>query len=407
MIIIIIYAIPDRDKNDSQIGRDVAAQRPPKGLRMTKINRRFTSILLASTALVAGLGLVTAPASAGSIKNNSPVELTIGGQLNRAFLYVNDGEEGMYRHVDNENDSTRMFLNADGKINEDWSVGTQFIVLMRSNPSNEMSASTESAGAGSFEEEAAEVYFTHKRLGTLWLGQGDTATNGISETDLSGTGVAGYSSVGDVAGGFAFITSATGARSTATIGGSADNLDGLNVADRIRYDSPEINGFHLSTSLLDNGIIDAALYYSGDISGITVEAAAGWYNGSGNTDAFTDGVSGSVSALAPSGFSLTLAAGTKSSATQGRDDPKFYYGKVGYQAKLNTFGTTAFAVDLGRFEDSAQNGDTLDTFGAQAVQEIEGTGSSVYVAYRYHTLDRSGTDFDAIHSIMTGAYVAF
>ena len=374
---------------------------------MTKSNRRLTSTLLASTALIAGLSMMAAPGSAGSIKNNSPVELTVGGQLNRAFLYVNDGEEGMYRHVDNENDSTRIFLNADGKINEDWSVGTQFIMLMRSNPSNEMSATTESAGANKFEEEAAEVYFTHKRLGTLWLGQGDAATNGISETDLSGTGVAGYSSVGDVAGGFAFVTSATGARSTATIGASADNLDGLNVADRIRYDSPEINGFHLSTSLLGNGIIDAALYYSGEVSGIAVEAAAGWYNGSGNTAAFTDGVSGSISALVPSGFSLTLAAGTKSSATQGRDDPKFYYGKIGYQAKLNTFGPTAFAVDVGRFEDSAQNGDTLDTFGAQAVQEIEGTGSSVYVAYRYHTLDRSGTDFDAIHSIMTGAYVAF
>ena len=174
-----------------------------------------------------------------------------------------------------ENDSTRIFLNADGKINEDWSVGTQFIMLMRSNPSNEMSATTESAGANKFEEEAAEVYFTHKRLGTLWLGQGDAATNGISETDLSGTGVAGYSSVGDVAGGFAFVTSATGARSTATIGGSADNLDGLNTADRIRYDSPEINGFHLSTSLLSGGAVDAALYYAGEISGATVEAAVG------------------------------------------------------------------------------------------------------------------------------------
>ena len=193
---------------------------------MTKSNRRLTSTLLASTALIAGLSMMAAPGSAGSIKNNSPVELTVGGQLNRAFLYVNDGEEGMYRHVDNENDSTRIFLNADGKINEDWSVGTQFIMLMRSNPSNEMSASTETAGAGSFEEEAAEA-------------------------------------------------SATGARSTATIGGSADNLDGLNTADRIRYDSPEINGFHLSTSLLSGGAVDAALYYAGEISGATVEAAVG------------------------------------------------------------------------------------------------------------------------------------
>lgn len=377
---------------------------------MTKNNRRFTSILLASTALVAGLGLATAPASAGSIKNNSPVELTVGGQLNRAFLYVNDGEEGMYRHVDNENDSTRIFLNADGKINEDWSVGTQFVMLMRSNPSNEMSATAESAGATGFEQEAAEVYFSHKRLGTLWMGQGDSATNGISETDLSGTGVAGYSSIGDVAGGFAFVNSATGARSTATIGGAADNLDGLDTGDRIRYDSPEVNGFHLSTSLLSGGAIDAALYYAGSISGVTVEAAAGWFNNSSNPnneDLFEDGVSGSVSALLPSGFNLTLAAGTKSAAAQGRDDPRFYYAKVGYQAALNSFGPTALAVDFGRYEDSEQNGDTLDTFGAQAVQEIEGTGSSLYVAYRYHTLDRTGTDFDAIHSVMTGAYVAF
>lgn len=190
---------------------------------MTKSNKRFTSILLASTALIAGLGLAIAPASAGSIKNNSPVELTIGGQLNRAFLYVNDGEEGMYRHVDNENDSTRIFLNAEGTINENWSVGTQFIMLMRSNPSNEMSASVESAGTSAFEEEAAELFITHKRLGTLWMGQGDTH----------------------------------------------------------------------------------------------------------------------------------------------------------------------------------------DTVGLQAVQEIEGTGSSLYVAYRYHTLDRTGTDFDAIHAVMTGAFVAF
>ena len=226
---------------------------PPKTYRL------LPALLCATALSTAALG-IPAPAHAESIKNNSPVELTIGGQLNRAFLYVNDGEEGMYRHVDNENDSTRIFLNADGKINADWSVGTQFIMLMRSNPSNEMSATTESAGTSNFEEEAAEVYFTHKRLGTLWLGQGDTATNGISETDLSGTGVAGYSSVGDVAGGFAFVTSATGARSTATIGGAADNLDGLNTADRIRYDSPEINGFHLSTSLLNGGAVDAALY---------------------------------------------------------------------------------------------------------------------------------------------------
>ena len=150
--------------------------------------------------------------------------------------------------------------------------------------------------------------------------------------------------------------------------------------------------------------------YAGEFKGTAIEAAAGWYNNSSNAnndDAFEDGVSGSISALFANGFNLTLAAGTKSAATAGRDDPIFYYGKAGYITKLNSLGNTNFAVDYGRYEDMGQNGDTFDTVGLQAVQEIDGTGSSVFVSYRYHTLDRTGTDYDAIHAFMTGALVAF
>ncbi len=104
---------------------------------------------------------------------------------------------------------------------------------------------------------------------------------------------------------------------------------------------------------------------------------------------------------------MTFAAGTKSAATQGRDDPMFYYGKLGYIAKLNSLGNTNFAVDYGRYEDVAQNGDSFDTIGVQAVQEIESIGSSMYVSYRYHSLDRTGSSFDDIHAVMSGMLVAF
>ncbi len=143
---------------------------------------------------------------------------------------------------------------------------------------------------------------------------------------------------------------------------------------------------------------------------MAVEAAAGWYNNSSNAnndDAFEDGVSGSVSALFGNGVNVTFAAGTKSAATQGRDDPMFYYGKLGYIAKLNSLGNTNFAVDYGRYEDVAQNGDSFDTIGVQAVQEIESIGSSMYVSYRYHSLDRTGSSFDDIHAVMSGMLVAF
>ena len=212
-----------------------------------------------------------------------------------------------------------------------------------------------------------------------------------------------------MAGGFLFVDSSTGARSSVTIGSVADNLDGLDAGDRAMYTSPSFNGFTFSTSTV-SGAVDAVVSYSGEFSGTAIEAAVGWYNNSSNAyndDAFEDGVSGSVSALFGNGLNVTLAAGTKSAAASNRDDPIFYYGKVGYIAKLNSLGNTNFAVDYGRYEDIGQNGDSFDTVGLQAVQEIDGTGSSIFASYRYHSLDRTGTSYDDIHAFMTGALVAF
>ena len=55
-------------------------------------------------------------------------------------------------------------------------------------------------------------------FGTLRLGQGDTASNGTSEVDLSGTDVAAYSSVADVGGSFEFRDGSD--KTGITVGGS-------------------------------------------------------------------------------------------------------------------------------------------------------------------------------------------
>ena len=376
---------------------------------MTTTKNNLITALLSATAIVGGVAVMSAPAHAGSIKNGSPVDLTIGGHVNRAVLLVDDGNETSYRHVDNENDSTIIFFEAEGKVNAEITIGAAFAAKMRSNASNEVSATAESAGSGQFEHDQSDIYVSHARFGTLTMGEGSMASDAISEVDLSGTAVAGYSSIGDMAGGFAFVNSATGVRSSATIGDTADNLDGLDAGDRLMYETPSFNGFSLATSTT-SGAVDAVVRYAGDFGGVAVEAAAGWYNNSSNAnndDAFEDGVSGSVSALFGNGINVTFAAGTKSAATQGRDDPMFYYGKLGYIAKLNSWGNTNFAVDYGRYEDVAQNGASFDTIGVQAVQDIESIGSSMYVSYRYHSLDRTGSSFDDIHAVMSGMLIAF
>lgn len=361
------------------------------------------------TQLLAALGagaviLVPALVQAGALKNGGPVELTVGGQVNRAVMFVDDGRDTTYRHVDNENASTRFFLHGEGKINAEWTAGAHMEMLLRSNPSNAVSATVESS-TNSIEEEIMEVFISSSRFGTVTLGQGSMASDGTAEVDLSGTGVAGYSSIADIAGEFAFTSG--GVRSSDTIAGSADNMDGLGKTDRIRYDTPEIGGFVFSASNGPEGTVDVAATYSGKIGATEVSAAAAWYNGSGSANDFEDGFTGSVSALMANGLNLTLAAGTKQAAASGRDDATFMYGKVGYKAKLNTLGATNFAVDYGVYNDIGQNGDDLQTIGLQVVQEIDGTGSSVYGAFRNYSLDRTATNYDDIQAGIVGAFVAF
>jgi len=58
--------------------------------------------------------------------------------------------------------------------------------------------------------------------GKAWLGQGDTASNGTSEVDLSGTDVAAYSSVGDV--GWAKLAAAVAWSDYGTSSSTNDNI---------------------------------------------------------------------------------------------------------------------------------------------------------------------------------------
>ena len=359
---------------------------------------------LCAALAVSALATLPAAVQAGTIKNGSPVDVTVGGQVDRAFLVVDDGTDTFYRNVDNESNSTRVFFNAEGTINSEWTAGSHFIWLMRSNPSNDVSASVEST-AVTAEEDTMEVYFSSKRFGTLTLGQGYTASDATAEVDLSGTMLAGYSSISDIGGGFAFTRNGT--RSSVTIGDVADNLDGLDKYDRVRYDTPEIAGFVFSTSGGPQGQVDAAVTYGTKIGATEVQAAFGWYNNSGADDEFTDGYTGSVSALLANGLNLTFAAGTKGAAAAGRDDPMFYYTKLGYTASLNSLGATHFAVDYGRYLDMSQNGDRFTTVGVQVVQDIESIGSNVFVGFRNYALSQTGVSYDDIRALFTGAYVAF
>ncbi len=138
-----------------------------------------------------------------------------------------------------------------------------------------------------------------------------------------------------------------------------------------------------------------------------MNGAIAYFNQAGISTDANNGISGSLSMLHDSGVSLTFATGTKDLKAQNRKDQQFMYGKIGYAVGLNALGPTRFSVDYGKYDDIAQDNDTMTSFGVQAVQDIDDVGASLYAGYRHYALDRTGSSFDDIYAVMTGARISF
>ncbi len=335
------------------------------------------------------------------------VSAKIYGQVNRGVLYVNDGENKEFIHVDNDNSSTRLGLSGSAKLNDDFSVGTKIEVQFESNSTASVSQDNKSGvGPNSFTERHLDLFLNSKTFGKLSLGQGDTASNGSSEVDLSGTSVIGYSGVDFFAGGMKFFDQNTNALSNVTIGGVFSNMDGLSRRDRVRYDTPALAGFTLSGSVTEREQQDIVLRYSGKFPWFKLAGAVAY----ANTDASAsteNQYNGSVSVLLNNGFNITLAGGQREMIASNREEPLFYYAKLGYKADFFAIGTTALALDYGRFNDIAQNDDEADTFSLLAVQNLTKLGTELYIGYRLYRLERPGSDFDEINAVLTGARIKF
>jgi predicted porin len=335
------------------------------------------------------------------------VSTKIYGQVNRGVLYVNDGENKEFFHVDNDNSSTRIGLRGSAKLNDDFSVGTKIEVQFESNSTASVSQDNKSGvGPNNFTERHLDLFLNSETFGKLSLGQGDTASNGSSEVDLSGTSVIGYSGVGDLAGGMKFFDQNTNALSNVTIGGVFSNMDGLSRRDRVRYDTPPFAGFTVSGSVTERDQQDIVLRYSGKFPWFKLAGAAAY----ANTDASSsteNQYNGSVSVLLDNGLNVTLAGGHREMIASNREEPLFYYAKLGYKADFFAIGTTALALDYGRFNDIAQNDDKADTFALMAVQNLTELGTELYIGYRLYSLERPGSDFDEINAVLAGARIKF
>jgi len=346
--------------------------------------------------------------SPAAVKAGNPKgSVKIYGQVNKAVLYGNDGNDDNFYLVDNDNSSTRVGLEGTIKPNDKYTIGTRIEVEYQTNPSNLVNQDNRRLDDATFEKRHLDLWVDSNTIGKFSLGWGSTASDNTSEVDLSGTSVVGYSDITTMAGGQLFYNNTTDSLSNTRIGSVFSNMDGLSRQERIRYDTPDFNGFVGSTSYISDGGGDFAVRYNAQIDAFKLAAAVAYANPGSTSDTIDDQLAGSVSVLHDSGFNGTFAMGTRDNKGAGRDDGAFFYTKFGYRGRWCPLGVTSLSADYGRYSDISTNGDDADVMGFQMVQDLQEWGTEAYLGYRFHKLDRNGTDYDNINAIMTGMRVKF
>jgi hypothetical protein len=111
------------------------------------------------------------------------LEVKLSGQVNRAVMRADNGNDSEVFHVDNDNSSTRFRLTGSEQVNDLVKIGVVWENQFESNSSSSVDIGQNSDGSAPFSERKMEAYFDTP-YGKLSIVQGDGAANGSSEMDL-------------------------------------------------------------------------------------------------------------------------------------------------------------------------------------------------------------------------------
>ncbi len=319
-------------------------------------------------------------------------------QINRAALFADNGTDAEWFHVDNDSSPSRFGMAGEYKpaAGSEWIVGGQFELGFKSDNSTEV---VFGGPDPEFEVDGRkiEAYARSKKFGSVSAGQGDMASNGTAEEDLSGTCVAGYSQVRFAAGSLAFGPGTNGPAVKKVF----NNFDGLHRDDRLRYDTPVWRGLSAAASVAGEEFYDVALRHAREFGGHRISSAAAYARKGAGVDQW----SGSCSLLLACGLNFTAAVGGQNVA--GAAAPLSGYGKAGWKLDWFPCGATMLAVDYSRNEEVAQADDLAESCAFIVNQRVEAISSELYATVRRYSLERTDEEYDDLFVFMSGIKIAF
>jgi hypothetical protein len=304
-----------------------------------------------------------------------------------------------------------------GKINSDLSVATKIETAVDDARNGPAQADTEhgSRSGNDLQTRKAEISLKHKSFGTVWIGAGDTATNGITEHSFVSYAFL-PNFYGGVNGGAFRAVNVDGSNGTQlrAVNDVMGAQDGLGRSTRIRYDSPVIAGFMASTSHLDDQSWDVALRYNGKVMGTKIKAGIGFSN-----DSTDEQLGGSIALLHSSGLGArygieyvndeTRSGESDVNAATIGEDPLIQGVQLFYTSKFNEMGKTQIMYDYTHAENKNASGDVADGHSFAVAQNIDAAAMELIV--RFTTVEMNNDaltlDNDTVNALSIHTRVKF
>jgi hypothetical protein len=312
------------------------------------------------------------------------------GQFNLGVLNIDNGAVDETAFTDNDNSNSRVGavftqpLSNGGELRFHVETGLGFT-----------GSSSINGADNSFEIDLRrtelrkfEVIYETAKAGTFYLGQGSISSDDKAEADFSGTTLAAYSGLSDVAASQEFQL-VSGGGSGIDVGDTFNNFDG-GRRFRIRYDTPQFAGFTLTASAGeevlrsgdDNDYYDFGAKYDADYGAVTVAARLGY----SIRDSDEELLLGSVAVLhEPSGFNVAVSSGR-----QEEGDASYFYVKAGLKRDWLAIGETRLSVDFYDGADFEVTGSESTSVGVALVQAVDALNLEIFALYRTFELEGAG-----------------
>lgn len=360
---------------------------------------------LISFIFIPGLYFSALPAQAEDLTftHSSGATATFYGQFDLTYQGVDDGVSSYDDFVDNDNSVTHLGLWIDVPAGEN---------KLRFNFETALGLKSTITASQTNDDSWIDWHRTDLRhfegvysgnFGSVWLGQGSMASDGMDGIDNSGTSLAGHVTLTDSLTNYEFR--AGRALSGINVGDTFKSFDGSRRF-RFRYDTPKFSGFTFSASygqeILaehdDSDYYDIAARYTYDNDAFKADAGLGyaWKNaGDGDTEQL---IAATSILHRPTGLNIAVGYGDGESSSG-----NYGYAKLGWIGDLISQGSTAVSVDYFGGNDYVVSDSDSKSWGIQTVQNFKKYNFDTYLGYReYEFDDNSEIEYHDISLLLLG-----